>query len=588
LKSFWFDGIEKATRATQVEVPVARGGLRRVPQGGRTQVTKVEGPGKASPTADTQVTGRSNLGEASTKLAGPGGSAPLKRVRSSTVSSHAGGEPDMSHPSLVSTPEHKLAAAKATLEHHIKEFHRNAHMSGNVEVDPAQRAQAKAAYEEHKRQGINARKTINKYESAGVKDTERHHAELILHHQQNKDTPLASGSTVQPSRKDLINHHGPMSGSLEHRWSSKIDWENPDVKEQYRSALDKKKTEDTPATRYSHLGVSGPSETTGGGTFGMGSSGPAATEKEKFMQRLADAGKSLQKLLDLVKAAEMRKDYGYGGPGEVERMIAKKPQGLPVLGKDRSEERADKEKRSSEQKKGPLLIKGWALGSNPPTPTNAYQKRELRSDAAHALVNHHLTRIRGDHEQSKQWEDHAKKLSELAGAGPTKKMVQRHIDYHAGEAKTARATADRMKAKIGKPHPHSEWEAKTAGEHHSAAQMASRHPLVKSVDYEVAVPHDRKDKVMVTDKHGTSLHLTTSGHLIHPHTGESHGTYRWQKESGQNYLYFKPRSEDSAFEAGSNTQKLAPGVKPHTPTKKVEKAIRADMISPRRLKPAKQ
>ena len=58
-------------------------------------------------------------------------------------------------------------------------------------------------------------------------------------------------------------------------------------------------------------------------------------------------------------------------------------------------------------KNRPQMIKGWAPGApNIPSPKNASQKSSLRKDAAHALVNHHVHTLRGDHGAAKEWHDH--------------------------------------------------------------------------------------------------------------------------------------------------------------------------------------
>lgn len=121
----------------------------------------------------------------------------------------------------------------------------------------------------------------------------------------------------------------------------------------------------------------------------------------------------------------------------------------------------DFKRKILETKDHPRMIKGWTPGApNIPSPTNASQKSNLRRDAAHALVNHQLHAMRGNHDEAKTWHDHAYRLSKIAGAGPTKKMMQGHVKLWQEE--------------------HASQPSKYNAENLAAAQRAVIHPLVGS------------------------------------------------------------------------------------------------------------
>lgn len=85
-----------------------------------------------------------------------------------------------------------------------------------------------------------------------------------------------------------------------------------------------------------------------------------------------------------------------------------------------------------------------------------------------------------------------------------------------------------------------------------------------SNEHSFDVPYHSSDKVMVTDKNGTPLHLHDSGHLIHPETGQSHGTFSWSKQDGRHMLQVNPKHSGAAYEAGSG-EATHPKVAAHAP-----------------------
>jgi hypothetical protein len=177
---------------------------------------------------------------------------------------HITGElPDVSQRAAVSEPGHKLAMARAHLDHHAYEYHRNNQIAGDTTAHPEHRAQAKTLRDEHQRLGTNAKKVINSFEAQGVKDTKKHHADMVLHYEQNKDNPKYAGGVLhplQPQGMQLARHHNPRSGS---EWDKHygtpegIPWHKPEAREAYRKMLDKPyrsaKVKQKPATESLEL-----------------------------------------------------------------------------------------------------------------------------------------------------------------------------------------------------------------------------------------------------------------------------------------------------------------------------------------------
>jgi hypothetical protein len=314
----------------------------------------------------------------------------------------AGELPDVSRRAAVSEPGHKLAMARAHLDHHAYEYHRNNQIAGDTTAHPEQRVQAKTLRDEHQRLGTNARKVINSFEAQGVKDTKKHHADMVLHYEQNKETPRYAGGVIhplQPSGKQLARHHNPRSGS---EWDKHygvpegIAWHKPEAREAYRQMLDK----------------------------------PYRSAKVKQ--------KPATESLTLEPPEEPTKEF--------------------------------KVKKSVELSKA----------------VSSYQKKRMREDAAHALFNHHVAKIRGNHDEARQHLDRATSLSKQAGAGPTKGMMQSHVNVHKEEwdrtqkvsrgpgVQTAGVGAEK-KMTGGAATLHN-----LAKENYQAATAATTHPLVGS------------------------------------------------------------------------------------------------------------
>lgn len=60
----------------------------------------------------------------------------------------------------------------------------------------------------------------------------------------------------------------------------------------------------------------------------------------------------------------------------------------------------------------------------------SYARKRLRQDAANSLFHHHVSRARGDHEGAGKHLKTAQDKSREAGAGPTRAMMQSHVQIH--------------------------------------------------------------------------------------------------------------------------------------------------------------
>lgn len=552
---------------------------------GSEDLHKAEGTAAASPVARRKVTGFEPTQAAPavtatgpTQLASVGG----KTSKITGLPHETGHFPDVSRRSAVSEPGHKLAMARAHLDHHAFEYHRNNQIAGDSTAHPDQRAQAKMLRDEHQRLGTNARKVINSLESQGVKDTKKHHADMVLHYEQNRENPKYAGGVLhplQPHGGKLAGYHNARSGS---EWDKHygvpegIAWHNPEVREGYREWLGKR-NRTVPEK--------------------------PATESLKLQPTSPQTGTVVGKVK---KSIEMSKAY------------------------------------------------------------SSYQKRRMREEAAHYLHHHHLSKIRGNHDEAQQHLDRATNLSKEAGAGPTKKMMQAHINLHkedwdraqqharqaqgqgvqrlTGGAATFHSMAkDNYRAAIaasthplvGSKHPQpvekSESEKKgylgevktgkeltysgtgemkpgtKVGEGISKPEVVAaqteklerlrpeaglgavpsherqimRHkqafgkslplrpdtisprPLRKGskpvkefseryrdAGYSFSVEHSDDDPARVTDYHGTQLKLHSDGTIRHPETKAIHGTYSYRTgDDGRKWLEARPKKEDSVYEA---------------------------------------
>jgi len=109
----------------------------------------------------------------------------------------------------------------------------------------------------------------------------------------------------------------------------------------------------------------------------------------------------------------------------------------------------------------------------------AYQRKRMREDAANSLHNHHLSKIRGNHEEADRHLETAHKLSQQAG-GPTKKMMQSRLKMYQEEhaVHTKRMTGSGVQRVGGKLAGGYSTLDKMAKENLQAAQQAAAHPLV--------------------------------------------------------------------------------------------------------------
>lgn len=156
---------------------------------------------------------KQNLGTAATQKLDIGTAGTM--AAHPTVARQSGTIPDFKSARTINTPGHKLAMHEGLLDHHAHEYHRNTVAANDQSLHPDIRAQAKAAATEHLRIGQNAQKVINHYQSQGIKSTEKHHADLVNHYDQNKDNPHYAGGVkhpLQPSGAQLARLHSPKSG----------------------------------------------------------------------------------------------------------------------------------------------------------------------------------------------------------------------------------------------------------------------------------------------------------------------------------------------------------------------------------------
>jgi hypothetical protein len=395
----------------------------------------------------------------------------------------------------------------------------------------------------------------------------------------------------------MSTHHNPRSGDWDKHYGTPkgIEWEKPEVAESYRAVFGSKREgkpitpaggEVTGAGKVSAASGEKKLATTGAST----GAGPAATEKEKFMQRIGDSGKSLDQLLDLVKAkvSKLKVLYADSSGGHTERCeecrYFKSPDSCSEVAGSISPKGWC---RLWEQKEKTDVEKGWLPGSSPPKPTNTSQKRALKQDAAHALVNHHLYKIQGNDTESKTWGDHAEKLSKLAGAGPTKKMMQGHVETHAAELKDARKK---------------NFMVRSAEESHQAASQASLHPLVGS-------KHDVAEKALPTPPvHGiTSPKEADAWAGYHKEAAEHHSGQEGigHQAAAQKHQFrissLKESRDHPNLAPGKGRSKVAEGMSKRavaasqraekepnkTPWTQKSMPLRSDTVGPRRLKPAK-
>lgn len=425
--------------------------------------------------AGTAALSPSSFESAKTQLAPPkavAGTVAAKPKASSFtgVGALSGHLPDVQHRSTVSTPGHKLATARVAHDYHAGEYHRHNVTANDQSLPREHRVQASQIRDEHQRLALNAKKVANRYESAGVQDTPKHHADLTLHYEQNKKDPKYSGGQLhplQPSGSSLRRIHNEKSGS---NWDQHygapegIAWHKPEVREEYRQHLNKLQGIGTSTAERKQQGAA---------SLLQAMTGREPSEKEKFMSRIEEAGKSLDQLMEMSKAL-------------------------------------------------------WTPeAKNIPEPKNASQKRSLQSNAAHSLVTHHRLRNVGDHSGAKKWEDHAHRLVKLAGAGPSKKMMQGYVD---------------LTGRVAKEEAHTGF--KLPQEEHQAAKQAMSHPLVdykphpiqkvaKSCEIRADLIGPRPLKRAIK-KSGQVIGHTTSGKAVHKvHADQSdHPSYK-HSQTGQ-------------------------------------------------------
>ena len=481
------------------------------------QLCKAEGTQVASPkamqaaaigSAPTQLTSASDVGRAETQR------AAVPSVHSQkTVVGTSGEIPDFSSRSSVSSPGHKMAMAQGHLEHHANEYHRNMQMAGDSTADPKARAQASANAAEHQRLGTNAQKVVNLHASNGVQATEKHHADLVNHYEANKQNPAYAGGVMhplQPSGNTLRSVHNPKSGDWDKHYGV-----NPEV----AFAVSEKKpvqpvTPKVTATSEQGTGVISRGKLTGGrgGVPKTQVSQGGKTEISPVQPTVITSGEGAKmegarKGIDLSMALARLSKAIEGQVGVSEQIHPSEASGMKLWGREpkknvhveaakhwiqgnhaefqkmQKEHGADPQQHHMKEAAKQLGYKTASLDavvekamSEMSKSVSPYQRKKLQESAANSLFHHHLAKIRGNEEEATQHLDQATTASKQAGSGPTRGMMQSHVNIHKEDV----GHAEKVSRGPGAGTSSGKLLGNMATENLQAAQQAAKHPLVGS------------------------------------------------------------------------------------------------------------
>jgi hypothetical protein len=117
-------------------------------------------------------------------------------------------------PSLT-TPEHKLAHLRASLDHHSHEYHRNNVVAHDASQPHEVRQKAAQDRDNHQHFGAKINQGIQHFESKGVQDKPEHHDDWINHYRANRGSYSGISGKQQhelhPTGLNVIEHHNKYS-----------------------------------------------------------------------------------------------------------------------------------------------------------------------------------------------------------------------------------------------------------------------------------------------------------------------------------------------------------------------------------------